>query len=52
MRSLAHAVFFIIGEERMARHRGILGRDLWAKKVSWQQQDTLCPLEFPIDILT
>ena len=36
----------------MPWHREILGRDLWAQKVSWQQQGTLRPLGFPIDILT
>ena len=51
-RSLARAIFFIIGEERMAWRREILGRDLWAQKVSQQQQGTLCPPRFPIDILT
>jgi len=52
-RSLAHAVFINIGEERMPRHREIPGRDLWAQKVSRQQQGTLLrPLGFSTDILT
>jgi len=51
VRSLARDVF-IIGEKCMARRREILGGDLWAQKVSQQQQGTLRPLGFPTDILT
>jgi hypothetical protein len=51
-RSLARTIFFFIGEEHMARRREILGQDLWAQKVSRQQQGTLRPPGFPTDILT
>jgi hypothetical protein len=36
----------------MPRRREILGQDLWAQKIFWQQQGTLRPLGFPTDILT
>ena len=52
VRSLACVVFINVEEEHMPRCREILGLDLWAQKVSRQQQDTLRPLGFPIDILT
>jgi len=52
MRILARAVFVNVGEERMPRRREIPGQDLWAQKVSRQQQGALRPLGFPIDILT
>ena len=51
-RSLARAVFIKVGEEHMPCLQEILGRDLWAQKVSQQQQGTLSPPGFPIDILT
>ena len=51
MRSLAHAIFINVGEERMPRCREIPGLDLRAQKVFRQQQGTLCPLGFSIDVL-
>jgi hypothetical protein len=45
-RSLAHAVFINIGEEHMPQHQEIPSQDLWAQKVSRQQQGTLALQDF------
>jgi hypothetical protein len=42
MRSLARAIFINFREEHMPWHREILGRDLWAQKVSRQQGTYMC----------